>query len=260
MFFCFKFDIIYLKAVNRMQKPIDEFKNRFNKILSLKDVKPVELAEKTGLSKSTISHYMSGYTKPKSDRLYMLAKTLNVNEAWLMGYDVPMERDTYEDQNIITFDAIFNKVIAILKDARYKIIFSDDNELDSDIIIKNYKNDILACMHDYDLVAKHESLRKAGKDITAETILKNSTDDFTFVEKTLIKKYRTLDLHGKDMVNMVLNKEAERMTELESSQATVIDIQPHLEVNAAHARTDIEPTDEDQAHDDAIMNDDSEWE
>ena len=54
-------------------------------------MKPVELAEKTGLSKSTISHYMSGYTKPKSDRLYMLAKTLNVNEAWLMGYDVAME-------------------------------------------------------------------------------------------------------------------------------------------------------------------------
>lgn len=33
-----------------------------------------------------------------------------------------------------------------------------------------------------------------------------------------------------------------------------------LVVNAAHARTDIEATDEDQAHDDAIMNDDSEWE
>lgn len=74
-----------------MQKPIDEFKNRFNKIISIRDMKPVELAEKTGLSKSTISHYMSGYTKPKSDRLYMLAKTLNVNEAWLMGYDVAME-------------------------------------------------------------------------------------------------------------------------------------------------------------------------
>lgn len=79
-------------------------------------------------------------------------------------------------------------------------------------------------------------------------------------EQDIIEKYRTLDLHGKDMVNTVLNKEAERMTELQASQATVIDILPHLEVNAAHARTDIEPTDEAQAHDDAIMNDDSEWE
>lgn len=79
-------------------------------------------------------------------------------------------------------------------------------------------------------------------------------------EVDLVEKYRTLDTHGKDIVDIVLNKESERMTELKTSQATVIDIQPHLEVNAAHARTNIDVTDEDQAHDDAIMNDDSEWE
>lgn len=75
-------------------------------------------------------------------------------------------------------------------------------------------------------------------------------------EIDLVEKYRTLDTHGKDMLSMVLNKEAERMTELESSQATVIDIQPHLEVNAAHARTDIDVTDEMIKHDDDIMDDD----
>ncbi len=197
-----------------MQKPIDEFKNRFNKILSLKDVKPVELAEKTGLSKSTISHYMSGYTKPKSDRLYMLAKTLNVNEAWLMGYDVPMERDTYEDQNIITFDAILDRVMDIFENTKYKVSLSDD--FDCDIIIKDQGHKILACMKDFDLVARHESLRKAGKEITAEALLKISTNNFTSAEKTLIEKYRILDLHGKDMVNTVLNKESERMKELEN--------------------------------------------
>lgn len=42
-----------------------------------------------------------------------------------------------------------------------------------------------------------------------------------------IKKYRTLDPHGKDMVDTVLNKEAERMTELEISPATIIDIHSH---------------------------------
>lgn len=88
--------------------------------------------------------------------------------------------------------------------------------------------------------------------------------------KNLAKKYRSLDSFGRQTVDIVLDREVtrvkelsdmkERMTELESTQATVIDIQPHLEVNAAHARTDIEPTPEGQAHDDAIMNDDSEWE
>lgn len=75
-----------------MNKQIDSFKNRFNIAISNANIKPAELAERTKLSKSTISHYMSGYTQPKSDKLFILSKALNVNEAWLMGYDVPMER------------------------------------------------------------------------------------------------------------------------------------------------------------------------
>lgn len=75
-----------------MNEPITDFKTRFNKALSVKNIRPTELAEKTGLSKSTISHYMSGYTKPKSDKLFILAKALNVSEQWLMGLDVSMTR------------------------------------------------------------------------------------------------------------------------------------------------------------------------
>ena len=100
-------------------------------------------------------------------------------------------------------------------------------------------------------------------DISASFLLDyygKSTFEAKPSEQNMIEKYRSLDPHGKDMVDIVLEKEIERMTELEKeSISTVIDIQPHLEVNAAHARTDIEPSDEDQAHDDAIMNDDNEW-
>lgn len=38
---------------------------------------------------------------------------------------------------------------------------------------------------------------------------------FTFREINHIKKYRALDAHGKEMVDLVLNKEAERMTTIE---------------------------------------------
>lgn len=69
---------------------IADFKVRFNQALSIKNIRPAELAEKTGLSKSTISHYMSGYTKPKSDKLFILARALDVSEQWLMGLDVPI--------------------------------------------------------------------------------------------------------------------------------------------------------------------------
>lgn len=80
---------------------VDEFKNRFNKALELRNMRPVELKEKTGISESAISQYRSGYSKPKQDKLYLIAKALDVNEVWLMGLDVPMEKPR-PDFTIIT--------------------------------------------------------------------------------------------------------------------------------------------------------------
>lgn len=74
-----------------MNESSEDFKTRFNRAIAMRNIKPVELSEKTNISKSTISHYMSGYTKPKSDKLFVLAHALDVNEGWLMGLDVPME-------------------------------------------------------------------------------------------------------------------------------------------------------------------------
>lgn len=76
-----------------MINKIDEFKNRLNRALSTRDVKPVQLAAQTGISESTISQYRSGYAKPKADKLSRIADALDVNPAWLMGLDVPMEID-----------------------------------------------------------------------------------------------------------------------------------------------------------------------
>ena len=50
--------------------------------------------------------------------------------AWLMGYDVPMERTYYKDQNIITFETESENVIKILENAGYIVIFSDTQKDD----------------------------------------------------------------------------------------------------------------------------------
>lgn len=44
------------------------------------------------LNKSDISQYVSGKNEPNQDKLFILSETLNVNVAWLMGFDVPMEK------------------------------------------------------------------------------------------------------------------------------------------------------------------------
>ena len=64
---------------------------RLRGILSIRDIKQVEITEKTGISKGALSSYLSGRYIPKQDNIYKLAKVLDVNPAWLMGLDVPME-------------------------------------------------------------------------------------------------------------------------------------------------------------------------
>lgn len=80
---------------------IDTFANRLQKAMNLKNMKQVDLVEKTNIDKSLISNYLKGKYKAKQDNLYLLAKVLNVSEAWLMGYDVPTERNSEDILNKI---------------------------------------------------------------------------------------------------------------------------------------------------------------
>lgn len=73
---------------------------RLNQLMSERNLKQVDilnmslpLQEKTGIkmSKSHLSQYVNGKSSPDQHKLYLLSKTLNVSEAWLLGYDVPKE-------------------------------------------------------------------------------------------------------------------------------------------------------------------------
>ncbi len=66
------------------------FKDRLIQALELRQMKPVELAKKTGLSQARISQYINGVYTPKSKGTLIIAEALNVSETWLMGLDVPM--------------------------------------------------------------------------------------------------------------------------------------------------------------------------
>lgn len=98
-----------------MNELVDNFSNRLNTAIRLRNIKPIELSEKTGIDKSKISSYMSGRYKAKQDGVYLLAQALNVNEAWLMGLDVPMERNLKIESNVFPTSDIPKKVPVIGK-------------------------------------------------------------------------------------------------------------------------------------------------
>lgn len=101
--------------------------SRLRKIMSERNLRQVDIlnlaapyCEKYNvkLNKSDLSQYCSGKTEPNQDKLFILGAALNVNEAWLMGYDVPMERMTFKDvpknfrssfDNIEDFKAAYDK-------------------------------------------------------------------------------------------------------------------------------------------------------
>ena len=72
--------------------------------------------------------------------------------------------------------------------------------------------------------------------------------------ENIIKKYRDLDDHGKEMVDFTLQKEWERSVDL-INKNNIVELPHHLEVNAANERN---ATQEQALNADNIMADDSE--
>lgn len=77
---------------------VEDFSDRLKKAMSDKQMKQVNLCNKTGIDKALISNYLSGKYKAKQDKLHKLAIALDVSEAWLMGYDVDMDREWFEEK------------------------------------------------------------------------------------------------------------------------------------------------------------------
>lgn len=66
---------------------------RIREGLRIRNMTQAELCKMTDIPKSAMSQYCNGGLLPRQNRIYLIAKALNVSEAWIMGFDVPMERD-----------------------------------------------------------------------------------------------------------------------------------------------------------------------
>lgn len=80
--------------------------DRLKQIMSERGLKQVDILEAckpycerygVQLKKNDLSQYVSGKVEPKQDKLSILGMALNVNEVWLMGYNVPAGRKELEN-------------------------------------------------------------------------------------------------------------------------------------------------------------------
>ena len=92
-----------------------DFKTRLKAIMEIRGVAATDVCKTLGIAKSTYSQYMSGRNEAKSDRVHQLAKYFNCSEAWLIGYDVPMQRDEAQKQN----DQLAELIVRLRRDKAF---------------------------------------------------------------------------------------------------------------------------------------------
>jgi len=108
---------------NRVATPAE----RLKEALTLKNMKPSELSELSGVNRPSISCYLSGKYDPKQKPLYHMSKALNVNEMWLAGYDVPMDRPAHQKET----DALLEFTKRLKADKEFKELIFKISSLNS---------------------------------------------------------------------------------------------------------------------------------
>ena len=116
------------------------FSNRLKEAMKIRNIKPAELSKKSGISKSSLSEYMKGKYEAKQTALYNLAKALDINEVWLMGEDVPMDR-SFGRTKIAEINVINLSTNEIIK--KYLIYIEQISKMKILKIILQYKHLII---------------------------------------------------------------------------------------------------------------------
>lgn len=115
----------------------EKVSNRLKHIMKIRNLKQVDIINKSkpyqkqlgiSLSKSTLSQYINDVQSPDQDRIYLLSKTLNVGEAWLMGYDVNSYRVPDEERQEETVMSKINNISSQLTPPRQKNVLNYANE------------------------------------------------------------------------------------------------------------------------------------
>lgn len=114
------------------KEKVESCGERIAKALDIRGMKQSELCKLAKVPKSSLSLYLSGAYEPKQNRIYDMAKVLRVSEAWLLGYDVPMEKENSSPDLTLTteeqvFLEAFRKLPDVQKQGLMDLILNYDN-------------------------------------------------------------------------------------------------------------------------------------
>lgn len=112
-----------------MSEQKTELRYRLQEALNIREKKAVDLVRDLNIPKSAVSQYLSGKSQNMdSRRMYAICKYLDVSEAWMMGFDVPMERQKAQKNN----DTIADIVVRMRTDDDFLSVVEALNGLDKE--------------------------------------------------------------------------------------------------------------------------------
>lgn len=95
----------------------ENFSRRFKEALEMRGLRQQDIADATTINRANISQYANGIRVPKSHNLYQIARALDVSETWLLGYDVPMERNSKGTNDVTITSGVEQLIIEMYREA-----------------------------------------------------------------------------------------------------------------------------------------------
>lgn len=231
---------------------------RLKKIMNIKNLRQVDILNLTlpyckkygvKMNKSDISQYCSGKTEPNQKKLFVLGCALNVNEAWLMGFDVPMERSlASEDPERISLIPVVDKIYDEFKEQQKRM-----DTFVQLFRLHGYTIEINENTVEISKGSKHRSLTQKEFAALQNNCYKDFVKHLNNENNEKICKVSSKFISTYEVLSPENQKKVLRYSEnlLNNQQ-----LEEELIAQAAHERTDIEVTNEMKKHDDDIMDDD----
>lgn len=212
------------------------------------NISQTDLAEKTGISKQTLYKYENNIiVNIPSDKVEKIASILDTTPAYLMGWE---KRESIGDRirNTRRAQHISMRELCKKMGITPSLLNRYENNAKTSFSLEMLNNfaDALGVSINYligtDTIDRSLYYPNTEQEFfdSLRTLIGSEAADLLFI-------YTALDDLGKKKI-LDYAKKIKDIFDFENK------------INAAHARTDKEPTPEGQAHDNAIMDDDNEWE
>ncbi len=181
---------------------VDTFANRLEIAMKKRNLNQIELSEKTTIygkyiSQSLINKYLKGKAFARQDNIYILCQSLDVNEAWLMGFAVPMD-SSFGSTKIAQIDVISLSTNEIIQQIPYSYRTDIANEDPKNYFAIYATDNSMAPLLDVDDIA---IIKKYQKFINKKTYLLKIKNGTPIIRKVIKSDNGKIELQAMNMWN-----------------------------------------------------------